>query len=142
MANDGPHLNTAMICERILNEQDGVVSAIRIIDRVTFGADPDGNLLNPQYPVTLFIGFRAGSARGRHSLSLQVEKPSGEQIPLLTAPMHFEGEERGANVFFAMPFEPDQEGLYWFDVILGEERVTRIPLRAVYQPMATTGHAV
>jgi len=31
-------------------------------------------------------------------------------------------------------FEADQEGLYWFDVIFQNERITRIPLRVIYQP--------
>jgi hypothetical protein len=49
---DGPFLQTAVICEKVLQEQDGAVSAIRLIDRVFFIADPDGRPLNPQTPIS------------------------------------------------------------------------------------------
>jgi hypothetical protein len=44
---DGPCLQTAVICEKVLQEQDGAVSAFRIIDRIflpnwTFGKKRDG----------------------------------------------------------------------------------------------------
>jgi hypothetical protein len=55
------------------------------------------------------------------------------------APVLFEGEDRGVNLIVNAAFEPDQEGLYWFDVFFEEDRVTRIPLRAIYQPMPTAG---
>jgi hypothetical protein len=32
---DGPHLQSALLCERVLVEQDGVKSAIRNVDRFT-----------------------------------------------------------------------------------------------------------
>ena len=32
----GPYLNAAFLCEKILEEKSGVLSAIRIIDRVTY----------------------------------------------------------------------------------------------------------
>ena len=35
---DGPFVAAAFICERVLREVDGVLSAMRIIDRVTIKA--------------------------------------------------------------------------------------------------------
>ncbi len=133
----GPYLAAAFVCERVLQEADGVVSAIRIIDRLTQlvgGPDVPDELQSFQQPVTIFIGLKAGSARGRYKVRLQIEKPSGEQGPHIEAPVHFEGEERGVNMILNTLFEADQEGLYWFDVIFQNERITRIPLRVIYQP--------
>ena len=68
-----------------------------------------------------------------------MEKPSGEQVPILQAPVHFEAEDRGVNLVIGSILEADQEGLYWFDVFFEEERVTRIPLRALHQPQPIPG---
>lgn len=116
-----------------------MVSAIRIIDRVFFIFGEDGQPLNPRYPVTFLISFKSGSARGRYKVEVQREKPSGELGSVFQAPVFFEGEERGVNLVINAQFEPDQEGLYWFDVLFEGSRVTRIPLRAIYQPLPTAG---
>src|SRR3954454_17217696 len=135
----GPHLTAALTCERVLQEADGVVSAIRLIDRVIFLAEPDGSLVAAQHPFTFLLSFKSGSARGRFKIRVRVEKPSGEDAPLLEAPVFFEGEERGVNVVVQALFEPDQEGLYWYDVFFEDTRVTRMPLRAIFQPRPIAG---
>ena len=136
MNGTGPYLAAALICERVLQEQDGVVSAVRIIDRVAFIAEPDGTPIQPVQPIVFLIQLKSGSARGRYALTLRMEKPSGEEVPLIDgAPVFLEGEDRGVNVILNAGFEPDQEGLYWFDLLFEGERVTRIPLRAIYQPL-------
>ena len=135
----GPYLQAALICERVLQEQDGVITAVRVIDRVFFFTDPDGQPLNPQHPVTFLITFKSGAARGSYTISVEREKPSAERSAVLQAPVFFEGEDRGVNVIVSAAFEPDQPGLYWFDVLFEGERVTRVPLRAIYQPLPTAG---
>jgi hypothetical protein len=137
----GPHLNLAVICERVLTEQDGVTSIIRVIDRITFGANPDGELIDPRFPLTLFVNFKSGAALGSHDVAIEVEKPSTERTEIVKAPVRFEGQERGVNVVVQMVFEPEpeSEGLYWFDVLFNGERVTRMPLRVVFQRQATVG---
>lgn len=57
-----------------------------------------------------------------------MEKPSGQEVPLLEASVFFEGEERGAQLVLQAALKPDGAGLYWFDVLFEEERITRIPL--------------
>lgn len=147
---EGPFLQTALICERVLQEQDGVVSAIRIIDRLFFMLGDDGQPANPRHPVTFLITFKSGAARGRYAIQVEREQPSGERSgPLFEAPLFLEGEERGVNLVVQAIFEPEQEGLYWFDVFFvvpsttqeGARRtcVTRVPLRAIFQPMPTVG---
>jgi hypothetical protein len=139
MNGEGPHLQVAAVCDRVLQEQDGTISAIRIIDRATFVAGDDGRPVEGRQPVVFLIAFKSGAARGRFTVELLREKPSGEQGPVLQAPVFFEGEDRGVNLILNAIFEPDQEGLYWYDVLFEGERVTRIPLRAIFQPMPTAG---
>ncbi|MGH9740926.1 MAG: hypothetical protein ACRD51_01105, partial [Candidatus Acidiferrum sp.] len=41
-AEGGPYLQMACFCEKVLNEKDGVLSIIRVIDRLTVNASgPD-----------------------------------------------------------------------------------------------------
>lgn len=136
----GPFINTAVICERVLSEQDGVASAIRIIDRVFFVTDEHDDPIASQHPFTLFLNFKAGAARGSFKVAVRMEAPSGQQVPIIEAPVFFEGEERGVNLVGQVVFEPGEgAGLYWFDVLFEGERVTRIPLRVIYQSRPTTG---
>jgi hypothetical protein len=135
----GPHLSVATICERVLTEQDGVLSAIRMVDRVTFVVGEDGEPINPQHPITIVVVLRAGAARGTFNVEVRREAPSGEDSLVLGAPVHLEGEERGASLVIAALFAPEHAGLYWYDVYFEDERITRIPLRAVFQPQPTTG---
>jgi hypothetical protein len=134
----GPHLQAAIICERVLQEQDGTISAIRLIDRLTHfvrGPDAPETLPRFQQPITFLIAFKSGAARGRYEVQIRVEKPSTEQTDFGRWPVYFEGEERGVNLVFNVIFEPELEGLYWFDLFFQGERLTRMPLRVVYQPI-------
>jgi hypothetical protein len=132
---DGPFLQAALICERVLREQDGVLSAIRVIDRLVRRAGPDApdELAPFEQPIEILLLMKSGAARGRFELTIGVEKPSGEQGEVLEVPVHFEGEDRGIQVVLPMSFAADQEGLYWFDIGFEGTRITRMPLRVLYQ---------
>jgi hypothetical protein len=128
-----------VLCERVLHEADGVLSLVRIVDRVTQSAvGPQPPLEMPPVAVDLWavIAVKSDQARGRHTVTIRPEKPSGEQMAATEMPVLFEGEERGAALVLNLKLTLDQEGLYWFDVILDDQpaRLTRIPLRLVYQP--------
>jgi|1186.fasta_scaffold174168_3 hypothetical protein len=127
----GPHLAAALICENVLQEQNGVISAIRIIDRVHFHSEDESRR---ERQVTVLVTLKSGAARGRYKVGIRIEKPSGEQGSTFEAPVFFEGEERGVNLILPTHFAPEQEGLYWFDVFFEGERITRIPLRALFEP--------
>ena len=137
---DGPYLALAAICEKVLNEADGVLSLIRIIDRVIVGAAgsevPD-DLPPTQLNFTVVVSLKSGSARGRHKITLRPESPSGQQMNSLDVPIHFEGEDRGANVIIGFNITAEEEGLYWIDVLFADELLTRMPLRVIYQPRRT-----
>jgi hypothetical protein len=133
--SEGPFVQTALICERVITEQDGAISAIRIIDRVFFPADAAAQPLNPRHPIWFLISLKSGAARGRFNVTVVRERPSGERDQIVQVPILLEGEDRGANIVGPGSFEPDQEGLYWFDVEFDGRLLTRMPLRAVYQPL-------
>lgn len=135
----GPYLSAAFVCEKVLNESDGVKSAIRIIDRVfhRFITNSQEVVSEPfDYQMTLFLRFKAGSARGPIALMVRLVKPSGESPPTVVHTLNFEGEDdRGWDMIIPTRISFDQAGLYWFDVFLGDQRVTRIPFKVIYNPM-------
>lgn len=138
---DGPFLTAAFFCERVLQEQDGVLSAIRMVDRVFFLTDEDGQLVEPLHRLTLLITFKSGKAQGSLSVRVEQEKPSTERGTPAELSVFFEGGERGVNLVIPTEFRPEYAGLHWFDVFVEERRATRIPLRAVFQRMPRTERA-
>jgi len=139
----GPYLAAAVLCERVLTEQDGVNSLIRIVDRITqtaTGAEPPFDLPPFEYTLWAFISFKSGTARGTKELSIRIQKPSGDSPPVQTLSVNFEGEDdRGANLVIQLQLQIDVVGVWWFDVNLDGIHVTRLPLRIIYmrQPQAT-----
>lgn len=136
-AFSGPHVGIAVFCEKVLKEGDGVMSLIRVVDRVTFtvaaGATPQA------YPLFVVIMFKSGDAQGTHPIALRSVGPSGQPLGTFEMPALFEGRDRGVSVVIQFAFQPAEEGLHWFDVLVDGQPFTRIPLRAIYQTISVTG---
>ena len=126
-ASTGPYLTAAIICERVLQEKDGVLSAIRIVDQITHTI------------VAPLITFKSGRARGRQTVQLAMEDPSGARKELFAHSLQFEGEHRGANWVIQANVMFSMEGLYWFEVILEDRLVTKMPVKLLYQLMSPGG---
>ena len=148
----GPYLTAALLCERVLDERDGVKSLIRVVDRVTVnvvGPMPAEGPPPMLHNLTLFIAFKSGHARGPMNLIVRIDKPSTEPGPEpLRATVNFEGEDdRGVNVIIPMGINANVAGLWWFHVELeptdgGDAvAVTHVPLRVIYLQQATQGPA-
>jgi hypothetical protein len=138
---DGPFLQAAMFCERIIEEKDGVLSGIRIVDRVIQSAVGTGTPTEmPPLSISLalLIILKSGAARGRSDVNVTVEEPSGFRRTIAEAlTVMMEGDDRGANLILRLEWQARQEGLYWFDVAVDGVRLTRVPLRIVYQRQET-----
>ena len=141
MADEGgPFLQAALICERILTEADGTVSAIRIIDRFFItpnpGQPPAATMPAVVMSHTLFVTFKSGAVHGRLTAKLVFRGPSGLKLQEVSIPVLLEGDERGANLIIPYQIQVEEEGLYWFDVYLDDKLMTKVPFRVIYQ--ATT----
>ena len=128
-----PFLSMAIFCEKVLREADNVLSVIRIIDRFNVvGSTPEMQPTILQF--TIVVAFKSGLLRGKQMLSLRPKSPDFEDLPQAVFPILFEGDdERGNALIAGGNFVAQKEGLYWFDVYLNEELVTRMPLRVAYQ---------
>jgi hypothetical protein len=138
----GPYIGAAFLCEKVLQERDGVLSAIRMVDRIIQAAvGPSAPDLMPAVTVDLkmLLVFKSGSARGRYSVDIRPVLPSQRALQPVSLPMQLEGDDdRGVNLIVNIGFQATEEGLYWFDVLLNGDLVTRVPLRIVYQRVSTS----
>lgn len=136
LENGGPYLAAALFCDKVLEEKDGTLSAIRMVDRITHTiSGPDAPEAMPPITINLFalLSFKSGAARGKYTLKFIPNAPSGKIMPEFSGPIVLEGDDRGANVVLNLGIPVEEEGLYWFDVIFDEQLITRMPLRIVYQ---------
>ena len=137
--HDGPFLAAAFLCEKVLIENDGVKSAIRIIDRTTRTVaqpNPPAEMEPFDHQLVLFLKFKIGRARGPYDLSVRLIKPSAESSEILLQTINFEGEDhRGVDVDINLSMKLEMPGHYWLDISLSSVRMTRVPFQVVYQPI-------
>lgn len=131
---DGPYLAAALLCEKVLVEKDEVLSAIRIVDRIIHTARAE--IMPPlNVDLRLLLVFKSGPAHGSRNVTVRLAQPSGRVQQPVMLPIFLEGGDgdRGANLLIEVRFQALEDGLYWFDILLNEELITRVPLRIVYQ---------
>lgn len=119
-----------------MQEKDGVMSVIRVIDNLTHtivASSMPEELPKVPYALTFFILFKAGQARGRHQVALEMESPSGMRKRIFAQSMQMAGGHRGHNTVIQSNITFSSEGIYWFDVILEDQVVTRMPFKLQYQ---------
>jgi hypothetical protein len=137
----GPYLIAATLCERAIQEGDGVLSLIRVVDKVTqavAGPTVPDKMPPIQVNLTLVVVLKPGEARGRYRLGVRPEAPSGQRLPDAELPVSFAGApDAGANLLLGINMIAEEEGLYWFDVLLDDQLLTRTPLRIEYSPQRT-----
>ncbi len=132
---DGPHVQIACFCDLVLQDKTNTFSLIRIVDTITFteaGPEPPEIMPMKNLETWLVLSFKSGSARGRSEVKAVPEMPNGQAKTPLVFTVHFEGEEKGANIIAQIKMPLEYEGLYWFDIFVDEQKITRIPLRVRY----------
>lgn len=144
-SSGGPFLQAAIFCEKVLQEKDGVLSAIRLVDRFTLSSSAEGvpDLMPAiNIGISILIAFKSGGAKGKWELKVKPVAPSGQELPGFVGPVLFEGEERGASVVIQYGLAAKEEGIYWFDVILNNELITKMPLRIIYEKTQVTSTSI
>jgi hypothetical protein len=154
--HEGPFLQAALLCEKVLLEPDGVATVIRIIDQITVqpllvgspspeaaqldspGAEESAPAPSPPpsvLPVSLVVIFKSGNAPGNYLLAVVLQTPDGRERPLpsqeieLTAAPH-----GGAQHVHQLNLVVREPGDYRFDVSLNGQFVTSVPLRVDFAP--------
>jgi hypothetical protein len=80
--------------------------------------------------VAALFSFQADHS-GSHELALNSLSPSG-QLWKGRTPFAVEAN-RTANLILNLSISTEEEGLYWFDVLVDGEMVTKMPLNVVFE---------
>lgn len=139
--SDGPFVQCACICEKVIEDKSNVLSLIRIIDTFTAqitGPDVPNDMPGMQFSMVIVVMLKSGNALGRNQVQIIPELPNGGTLPAINHPVHFEGEERGVNIVMNINMNFSMEGLYWFRVFLADQQITAIPFRVRYAPIRTS----
>jgi len=137
----GPFVAAAVFCQTIVEDSDGVVSALRVVDelRGIFPAHAPDDFPSKEHPaeVALFvlIIIRRGDApAGKHRLELVSESPKGETQEVFSQEVEMPPYPNGAvNVKARLAMKFQGQGVYWFDVVLGGKVLTRMALNIMLQ---------
>lgn len=136
MTNEGgPYVQVACMCDQVIEDKEGSLSLIRIIDTLTHterGPNAPRDMPPVPYNLTMVAVLKAGRARGRAEVKVVPEMPSGERMAPLTVTVHMDAEDRGHNLIFKMNFTFRMEGLHWFNIFYDDTLLTRTPFRVRY----------
>lgn len=134
----GPFLTAALLCERVIEEKDGSLTAVRLVDQLTIEPGPkQPNVVTVVVPLnlSLLVSIREGEPRHAYEVSITLRDPTGNTRKLLPAgQMLVAGPVAGGNFVAHLVFLPQQEGMYFFEIDLDGKFVSRIPLNVVRQP--------
>ena len=135
MSLQPPYLAFAFFCERVLQEQDGVITPIRIVDRLLIhhlGITRSHKfpLKNPIQTIALVVGLKSGEYKGKGKITIEGKYPSGKPLSpkSLEADVELSGPDGGANLIFNLGLPYSEAGTYWFDIYFNKRLLTRTPL--------------
>lgn len=134
-APSGPFLSSAVFCDNVLKDDDGAMTAVRMIDRVTISVPSDAPADLPSEDKQLLtqveglVAFKTGDSPGKHEIKLVLNSPSGKRQAVMAHPAEFRAEPFGGfNLKLKMGIAVQECGLHWMDVLLDDRLMTRMPL--------------
>jgi hypothetical protein len=128
-----PYVTAAFLCEKILQEANGTISAIRIADKIgyTISGMPPG--FSPTTQISGLLLLKSGPVIGDHLIKVVVEYPDGKRQDAFRQSVNFKGQDHGQAVIMNIALGIGTDGLYWFDVLFDDEVLTRIPITLTHE---------
>jgi len=127
-----PWVQLAALCQAALTENTGQLSIIRFVDRWMI-VDTKAEMQPTNIQLTMAIILKSDQMKGQYRLRLRFRTPTGNVTEGPEMPALFEGDDRGVQAILPSGILATEPGLYWFDVLVEDEVVTRVPLRVLYQ---------
>ena|ERR1700722_10273887 len=128
----------AFICEKVLFEQDQVLSAIRIVEIFSVPINPEVSLEKQGVLMMVLASGRVPMEDdSEHILELVLIRPDGQTTPIgepirTAYPLSNPSFPRGFNIAVQVGVKPTQMGLHHIAVSFDGEEVRRIPF--ILQP--------
>ncbi len=135
-SSDGPYLLMAVLCQNAQQDQYGSFSVINVLEQLVAGTnDPNAPDEMPTFRFQghLAVQVAAGNSKGSHTLSIVPIQPSGKKLEPVGQRIQFKGIDHRATFISNVSMDIEEEGLYWFNVLLDDRVMTRIPLRIRYE---------
>ncbi len=130
-----PSLKFGLVCEKVLREQDNVLSFIRVVDRFSItiaGEAPPEELPAGKVSLTIVMGWVGGL--GRHEAAFNITRPDGEvQKSRQTWSFTLEALHKGHTIMTTHVTDIPQSGVYWIEFLLNGEVKGRTPFQVVYE---------
>ena len=128
---DGPWVGAATFCDRLLLEEEGFYSIIRMVDSVT--ADPAqpsaaGVPAPMQLDLILFIMLRSGVKPSHSQLRVRRNAPNGTAGMTPSQMVDLPGDGMSVPIQISFHLDFDMPGRYWFDIMLDDLIMSRVPL--------------
>jgi len=132
MTANAPYLIAALFCENVLHEQDGVLTAVRIIDRIfvqRLSAAQKQGAATDMVAINLFVSFKGGGYSGKGKLKMAPVSPSGKELKTQETEVEFPPQPNaGINLVIRGLIAFREEGVHWFRIYFNEDLVTQTPL--------------
>jgi hypothetical protein len=131
----GPFLLACLLCERVIEEKDGSLTAVRLIDQIILEVPqlpPNAVEITPPLNMTLLVSIREGEPTHAYEVSIVVRDPSGASRRLdPPGQLLVAGVVAGGNFLAKFRFVPQQVGLYYFEVNLDGRFLSRVALDVI-----------
>ena len=126
---------SVLICENILQEADGVLSAIRIVDLFRITRNPEVPLDKQSVPMRLLIqtNFRSSVMVGAHHIRLDLTRPDGtitpgpQEVEVIVSPPLVPTAYQGMAVGIQAGVIPKQDGAHHWTVFFDGEELGKAP---------------
>ena len=139
LANGAYLYISAFCCKDVLREENGSLSAIRILDSVTVELmGPLEKVIYYPLPVTTLISFKSDIPCD-FTLRIRVVDSHGASREMAAGKHHSEGGIDGGVVNLQMELRTDVEGLYWFELLADDQIVTKFPVKVSHAIQPQTG---
>ncbi|MBX6341961.1 MAG: hypothetical protein IRY97_05840 [Thermomicrobiaceae bacterium] len=135
-----PYVLLAVLCQRAQQDQYGSLSLINVIEQLVVGStdpNPPEQMPTFRFQGNLVVSLASGPVRRRGTVRVRPIRPSGEALEPVYQEVEFRGEDNRVTLVSNLSFDVTEPGLHWFDVLLEDAVLTRIPLRVRYERART-----
>lgn len=141
LPTDRPMVSVAVICEKVLRETDGTLSAIRMVDQFNVPPiPPTVDLERAIIQANALVCFKSGPFEGTFDVTFRVRRPSGAITALEHKfPAAFTGGVSGVNFMVAFGLKATERGLHFFEAMRDQQVLACIPFTLVDTPAASSG---